>query len=41
MTRELDGHYGGAWKAAKSIKALGSKDTRLGTFEVNMKHIGD
>nr|WP_241194496.1 hypothetical protein [Pseudomonas synxantha] len=23
------------------MKALGSKDTRLGTFEVNMKHIGD
>ncbi|MDR8370167.1 hemagglutinin repeat-containing protein [Pseudomonas lactis] len=41
ITRDLDGHNGGAWKAAKSVKALGSKDTRLGTFDVNMKRIGD
>ncbi|WP_303638394.1 toxin C-terminal domain-containing protein [Stenotrophomonas tuberculopleuritidis] len=36
----MDGHNGGAWKAAKSVKALGSRDTRLGTFDSSLKRIG-
>ncbi|WP_420917380.1 toxin C-terminal domain-containing protein [Rhizobium laguerreae] len=35
MTRDLDGHYGRAWKIATSIKNLGSKATRLGTYDTN------
>ncbi|WP_354675754.1 toxin C-terminal domain-containing protein [Pseudomonas syringae USA007] len=41
ITRDLDGHNGGAWKMAGSVKALGSRDTRAGTFDVNLKRIGD
>ncbi|WP_122322876.1 two-partner secretion domain-containing protein [Pseudomonas amygdali] len=41
ITRDLDGHNGGAWKMASSVKALGSRDTREGTFDVNLKRIGD
>ncbi|WP_428555644.1 toxin C-terminal domain-containing protein [Pseudomonas edaphica] len=41
ITRDLDGHNGGAWKAAKSVKDLGSRETRSGTFDVNMERIGD
>ncbi|WP_436799981.1 toxin C-terminal domain-containing protein [Pseudomonas synxantha] len=41
MTRDLDGHNGGAWKAATSIKDLNSKSMRLGTFDLNLKRIGD
>ncbi|WP_239646781.1 toxin C-terminal domain-containing protein [Pseudomonas syringae] len=41
MTRDLDGHNGGAWKMAGSVKALGSIDTRAGTFDVNLKRIRD
>ncbi|MGR6739146.1 hemagglutinin repeat-containing protein, partial [Pseudomonas chlororaphis] len=41
ITRDLDGHNGGAWKMADSVKALGSKETRLGTFDVNLNRIGD
>ncbi|MBW8776594.1 MAG: hypothetical protein JF596_16750 [Stenotrophomonas sp.] len=40
ISRDVDGHNGGAWKAAKSVKALGSRDTRLGTFDSNLKKIG-
>jgi len=41
ITRDLDGHNGGAWKMAKSVKALGSKETRMGTFDANLNLIGD
>ncbi|MFC5698277.1 toxin C-terminal domain-containing protein [Pseudomonas sp. GCM10022186] len=41
ITRDLDGHNGGAWKMADSIKGLNSKRTRLGTYDVNLKRIGD
>nr|WP_283094061.1 hemagglutinin repeat-containing protein [Pseudomonas sp. MWU12-2345] len=41
ITRDLDGHNGGAWKMADSVKALGSKETRAGTFDVNLNRIGD
>ncbi|MBY4612214.1 hemagglutinin repeat-containing protein [Rhizobium redzepovicii] len=41
ITRDLDGHNGGAWKMATSIKNLGSKATRLGTYDTNLNRIGD
>ncbi len=37
----MDGHNGGAWKGATSIKNLGSKDTRSGTYDVFLTRIGD
>jgi RHS repeat-associated protein len=41
ITRDVDGHNGGAWKAAESVKALGKKTTRLGTYDADLKRIGD
>jgi len=41
ITRDVDGHNGGAWKAADSVKDLGSKTTRSGTFDTNFDRIGD
>ncbi|QXH78669.1 hemagglutinin repeat-containing protein [Pseudomonas salmasensis] len=41
ITRDLDGHNGGAWKMADSVKGLGKRETRDGTFDVNFKRIGD
>ena len=41
ITRDLDGHNGGAWKMANSVEKLGSKETRRGTYDVNLKRIGD
>ncbi|ARZ73781.1 hypothetical protein CCR98_06215 [Stenotrophomonas sp. WZN-1] len=40
ISRDVGGHSGGAWKAATSVKALGSRDTRLGTFDSSLKRIG-
>jgi hypothetical protein len=41
ITRDLDGHNGGVWKGAKSIKGLSSKKTRTGTYDRDLKRIGD
>ncbi|EGF92878.1 hypothetical protein ABI_13160 [Asticcacaulis biprosthecium C19] len=30
---DVDGHNGGIWKSAKSVDALKSKSTRLGTYD--------
>lgn len=38
---DKDGHNGGAWKGASSIKNLGSKKTRSGTYDANLNRIGD
>jgi RHS repeat-associated protein len=40
ITRDRDGHSGGAWKMATSVKNLGCKETRAGTFDINLKRIG-
>lgn len=40
ITKDNGGHIGGAWKAATSVKNLGSETTRLGTFDVNLERIG-
>ncbi|MEP4098721.1 polymorphic toxin-type HINT domain-containing protein, partial [Paraglaciecola sp.] len=41
ITRDVDGHNGGAFKGADKAKDLGSKSTRKGTYDKNIKKIGD
>jgi filamentous hemagglutinin len=42
ISRDVDGHNGGAWKAADSVKELGTKETRAGTWNSDLtKRIGD
>lgn len=42
ITRDVDGHNGGAWKMADSVKELASKETRSGTYNADLtKRIGD
>lgn len=41
ITPDVDSHNGGAWKAATSVERLGSKTTRLGTYDANLTRIGD
>jgi RHS repeat-associated protein len=41
ITPDVDKHNGGFWKAADSVKSLGSKRTRSGTFDENLNRIGD
>ncbi|QHH96410.1 toxin C-terminal domain-containing protein [Acinetobacter dispersus] len=41
ITPDADGHIGGAWKMAKSVEKLASKETRMGTYDINLNRIGD
>jgi filamentous hemagglutinin len=42
ITRDIDGHNGGAWKRASSVANLGSKTTRTGTYSADLtQRIGD
>ena len=41
ITPDADGHKGGIWKRASSIKNLLNKGTRMGTYDENLKRIGD
>ena len=41
ITPDIDGHNGGAWKMAKSVEKLASRETRLGTYDINLNRIGD
>ena len=41
ITPDVDGHNGGIWKMGKSVKALQNKETRMGTYNANLKRIGD
>jgi Novel toxin 21 len=42
ITRDIDGHNGGAWKRASSVANLGSKATRDGTYNADLSlRIGD
>jgi len=34
-------HIGGAWKMAKSVEKLASRETILGTYDINLKKIRD
>jgi filamentous hemagglutinin len=40
ITRDIDGHNGGAWKMADSVNNLGSRNTRDGTFSADLTRIG-
>ncbi|WP_277491241.1 MULTISPECIES: toxin C-terminal domain-containing protein [unclassified Breznakia] len=39
ITPDVDAHSGGVWKMADSIKNLGSKSTRMGTYDANLNWI--
>ena len=41
ITPDLDGHNGGIWKRAKSIKDLERRETRRGTYDALLRKIGD
>ncbi|SFX09992.1 intein C-terminal splicing region/intein N-terminal splicing region/RHS repeat-associated core domain-containing protein [Thermoactinomyces sp. DSM 45891] len=41
ITPDVDSHNGGAWKMADSVRNLGSKKTRMGTFDEDLNKIGD
>ncbi len=42
ISRDIDGHNGGAWKRAASAAKLGSKTTRDGTYNADLTtRIGD
>ena len=41
ITPDVDGHSGGVWKVAQTVKDLGSKKTRSGTLDECLKRIGD
>lgn len=36
ITTDYDSHNGGYWKAADSVKNLGRKETRSGTYDINL-----
>ncbi len=36
ITRDVDGHSGGAWKMADSVKNLGNVNTRMGTYDATL-----
>ncbi|WP_409269987.1 toxin C-terminal domain-containing protein [Pseudomonas sp. KCJK9044] len=37
----MDKHNGGVWKGADSVKKLGSRRTRSGTYDMDLNRIGD
>lgn len=41
ITRDIDSHSGGYWKGAKTVKNLQSKKTRDGTYDKNLRRLGD
>ena len=41
ITPDIDGHIGGVWKMADSIKGLRNKKTRIGTYDDKLRRIGD
>lgn len=42
ISPDIDSHNGGYWKAADSIKNLGSRNTRSGTYDITLSvRIGD
>ncbi|MCR5049906.1 MAG: toxin C-terminal domain-containing protein [Paludibacteraceae bacterium] len=41
ISPDKDGHSGGIWKMADSPKNLEKKNTRNGTYDVNLNQIGD
>ena len=41
ISPDVDGHSGGVWKAADSVRNLNSETTRMGTYDENLNKIGD
>ena len=41
ITPDVDSHAGGAWKMADSVRNLGSKNTRMGTYDRELNRIGN
>jgi RHS repeat-associated protein len=41
ITPDVDAHSGGIWKMADSIENLLKKKTRMGTYDENLRRIGD
>lgn len=41
ISPDVDGHIGGVWKMARTIRELGTKTTRMGTYDANLNWIGD
>ena len=41
VTRDGDDHSGGAWKGARTIKALLDRSTRAGTHDERLRRIGE
>ena len=41
ITPDVDCHNGGVWKMADSVENLAKKQTRMGTYDINLNRIGD
>ena len=41
ITRDRDDHSGGAWKGAQTIKDIRSRSTRAGTYDEQLRRIGE
>jgi hypothetical protein len=41
ITPDVDSHRGGVWKMADSVRNLGSRRTRMGTYDADLNRIGD
>ena len=41
ISSDKDGHNGGIWKRAKTIKELNSKQTRMGTYNEDLQWVGE
>jgi RHS repeat-associated protein len=41
ISPDVDSHSGGVWKMADSVEHLGSKNTRMGTYDADLNRVGD
>ena len=41
ISPDKDGHNGGVWKMAKDPNQINNREKRLGTYDENLKRIGD
>jgi hypothetical protein len=40
ITPDVDSHSGGVWEMARSVRDMGSKRTRMGTYDANLNWVG-
>jgi hypothetical protein len=40
IVQDIDSYSGGLWKMAKTVSDLGSKRTRVGTYDYNLDYVG-